>query len=261
MINLRQCLVAMASAGTALAASSYATLEVRNAGVPAGQLKNVGGIEIYHSYPPNSNTSEKAIIHLTDIFGLPLLQNKLLADSIASNGYLVLVPDLFAGDPVSVEEQEAGLNLTEWRALHPQSAIEAVINSTIHYARHELGIEKLGGVGYCFGGKYIGRWLKGDDTGLDVGFVAHPSNLLETEIQAIAGPLSIAAGTLDASFNATAKSKAESILNANNITFQTNLYAQAPHGFAVRPNMTIPQQTYAKQASFVQAVTWFNAWL
>ena len=77
MFNLRQCLVALASASTALAASSYATLEVRNAGVPAGQSKNVSGIEIYHSYPPNSNTSEKAIIHLTDIFGLPLLQNKL----------------------------------------------------------------------------------------------------------------------------------------------------------------------------------------
>lgn len=123
---------------------------------------------------------------------LPLFS---LADSIASNGYLVLVPDLFAGDPVGVEEQEAGLNLTEWRALHPQSDIEAVINSTIQYARNELGIEKIGGVGYCFGGKYVGRWLKGDDSGLDVGFVAHPSNLLETEIQAIAGPLSIAAGS------------------------------------------------------------------
>lgn len=43
MINLRRCLLAIASAGTALAASSYATLEVRNAGVPAGQLKNISG--------------------------------------------------------------------------------------------------------------------------------------------------------------------------------------------------------------------------
>lgn len=34
-------------------------------------------VEVYHSYPPNSNTSDKVIIHLTDIFGLPLLQNKL----------------------------------------------------------------------------------------------------------------------------------------------------------------------------------------
>lgn len=124
-----------------------------------------------------------------------LLTTVRLADSIASNGYLVIVPDLFAGDPVSVEEQEAGLNLTQWLALHPQPAIEAVINSTVQYVRKELGIKKVGGVGYCFGGKYVGRWLKGDESGLDMGFVAHPSNLLESEIQAIAGPLSIAAGS------------------------------------------------------------------
>jgi dienelactone hydrolase len=61
--------------------------------------------------------------------------------------------------------------------------------------RYELGIERVGGVGYCFGGKYVGRWLKGDESGLDVGFVAHPTNLLETEIEAIVGPLSIAAGS------------------------------------------------------------------
>jgi dienelactone hydrolase len=66
---------------------------------------------------------------------------------------------------------------------------------------------------------------------------------------------------LDASFNATAKVKAESLLGANNVTFQSNLYAGAPHGFAVRVNQSIPQQAYAKQASFVQAVTWFDAWL
>lgn len=66
---------------------------------------------------------------------------------------------------------------------------------------------------------------------------------------------------LDASFNATAKAKAEAILNKNNVTFQTNLYYGAPHGFGVRVNQSIPVQAYAKQAAFVQAVTWFDAWL
>lgn len=32
---------------------------------------------MYHSYPPNGTVSDKAIIYLTDIFGVPLLQNKL----------------------------------------------------------------------------------------------------------------------------------------------------------------------------------------
>lgn len=66
---------------------------------------------------------------------------------------------------------------------------------------------------------------------------------------------------LDASFNTTAKAKMESILTSNNITYQSNLYAEAPHGFATRVNLAIPQHAYAKQAAFVQAVTWMDAWL
>lgn len=250
-------LLGLASTGFA---ASYAPHRVRNAGVPAGQLKNVSGIEMYHSYPPGSNTSSKAILFITDIFGVPLLENKLLADSLAANDYMVVMPDLFAGDAISVEEQEAGLNLTEWRQLHPTPEIDRIVTTTISYMRDELNVDKIGGVGYCFGGKYVPRFLTMDG-GIDIGFIAHPSGLTEPEISAIRKPLSIAAGTLDASFNATAKGRAESILNTGNITFQSNLYARAPHGFAVRVNQSIPQQAYAKQASFVQAVTWFDAWL
>ncbi|CAO2649076.1 Nn.00g100250.m01.CDS01 [Neocucurbitaria sp. VM-36] len=260
MLMLQNFLLAFATLGSALAAGSYPSLKVRNAGVPVGQFKNVSGIQIYHSYPPGRNTSAKAILYVTDIFGVPLLENKLLADSIASNDYLVIMPDLFAGDAVSDEEQEAGLNLTEWRALHPTPEIDRIINTTIAYMRSELEVEKIGGVGYCFGGKYVPRFLTSSG-GIDAGFIAHPSSLTEGEIGAIKSPLSIAAGTLDAAFNATAKSRAETILNTNNVTFQSNLYYAAPHGFAVRVNQSIPQQAYAKQASFMQAVTWFDSWL
>ncbi|KAF2034588.1 alpha/beta-hydrolase [Setomelanomma holmii] len=215
---------------------------------------------MYLSYPPGRNTSDKVLLYVTDIFGVPLLQNKLLADSLAANDYLVVMPDLFRGDAISVEEQEAGLNLTEWRALHPTSDIDSIINTTITYVRSELNASRIGGLGFCFGGKYVPRFLT-TTGGIDLGFIAHPSSLTEQEIGAIANPISIAAGTLDASFNATAKVRAESILNTNNITFQSNLYYGAPHGFAVRVNQSVPVQAYAKQASFVQAVTWFNAWL
>ncbi|KAH7356193.1 dienelactone hydrolase [Pyrenochaeta sp. MPI-SDFR-AT-0127] len=258
MVSSRTLLVALATAGTALAAAN--PLKVRNEGTPVGQIKNVGGIDIYHSYPPGKKPATNAVIYLSDIFGVPLPQNKLLSDSIAANGYLVLMPDLFNGDPVSLEEQEAGLNLTEWRALHPPSETERIINATIAYVRKELGVKRVGGVGYCFGGKWVPRFLTAT-AGIDAGFIAHPSGLTEQEIGAIKWPISIAAGTLDASFNSTHKARAEAILNTNNVTFQSNLYSSAPHGFAVRANISIPRQAYAKQGAFVQAVTWFDAWL
>ena len=66
---------------------------------------------------------------------------------------------------------------------------------------------------------------------------------------------------LDASFNATGRRTAEDILSAQNATFQMSLYSKAPHGFGVRVNMSIPEQKFAKEASFKQAVTWFDFWL
>lgn len=180
--------------GTAIAASSYPSLKVRNAGVPVGRVANISGINMYFSFPPGSNTSTKALLYVTDIFGVPLLQNQLLADSLAANDYLVVMPDLFNGDAISVEEQEAGLNLTEWRALHPTSEIDRIINTTIAYMRSELNVERIGGLGYCFGGKYVPRFLTSNG-GLDLGYVAHPSSLTEQEIGGIRKGISIAAGS------------------------------------------------------------------
>lgn len=197
------------------------------------------------------------------------------------------MPDLFRGDAVPANALEAGLNLTSWSARHPVSDVDSIIAKTIAYMREELGVRKIGAVGYCFGGKYVPRWLA-EGKGIDVGFIAHPSNLMEDEIRGIEGKISIAAGRkysltssllstsflkkknafadfevveLDNAFNATARRSAEEILGSKNVTFQSTLYSGAPHGFAVRPNLTVPVQKYAKEASFLQAVTWFDSWL
>jgi len=170
------------------------------------------------------------------------------------------MPDLFNGDPVPVDAFELGLNLTDWITRHPASAIDRIITQTIDYMRSDLRIERIGGVGYCFGGKYVPRFLA-KKKGIDVGFIAHPSNLLPEEIKNIVGPVSISAGELDASFNSTARFNAESILSTNNRTYESALYSRAPHGYAVRPDVSVPQQKYAKEASYFQAVLWFMQWL
>jgi dienelactone hydrolase len=164
-------------------------------------MLTISKVEMYISYPPNANTSTRALLYVSDIFGVPLLQNKLLADSLAANDYLVVMPDLFAGDAISVEEQEAGLNLTSWLAEHPPSEIDRIITTTLAAMKADFGVEKVGGLGYCFGGKYVPRFLK--EGGLDLGFIAHPSNLQEAEIGGIKRPISIAAGSKFCHFSTT----------------------------------------------------------
>jgi dienelactone hydrolase len=82
-------------------------------------------------------------------------------------------------------------NMTAWRARHPPEAVDAIISSTLQSVASTYGSEYIGAVGYCFGGKYVARWLA-EGKGVDAGFTAHPSGLTEEELQAIVNPISIA---------------------------------------------------------------------
>ncbi|ORY06766.1 dienelactone hydrolase [Clohesyomyces aquaticus] len=259
----KACLLGLVGVTTVLASASCPGLTVSHDGTPAGTFKNVSGIQVYHTYPPKGkHNASTAILYVTDIFGVPLAQNKLLADSLARAGHTVLVPDLFHGDAVPANALEGpGFDFPAWIAKHPVSESDSVIAKTLAYMRGELGVKKVGAVGYCWGGKYVPRFLKGDAGGIDVGFIAHPSNLDDGEIEGMVGPISIAAGDLDDAFNATRRRTAEDILIKKNTTYQTSLYAGAPHGFGVRVDLMNKRQKFAKEGAFYQAVGWFDAWL
>lgn len=230
--------------------------------------------DLYIAYPPHHNnsstTTTSAILYLTDIFGLQLINNRLLADALSKAGYLVVLPDLFRGDPVpadALSNPSSNFNMTAWRARHPQSQVEAIITSALNTTRQHFGAAKVGGVGYCFGGKYIARFLSSSvssaEEGLNAGFTAHPSNTLPSEWEAISPtrPISIAFGEFDASNTAANRTEIEEIFSRGNKTFQTTLYARAEHGFAVRTNLSDPKLAFAQESAYLQAVRWLDAWL
>jgi dienelactone hydrolase len=128
---------------------------------------------------------------LTDIFGHKFLNNQLIADQFAANGYLTLMPDLFQGDPIP-ENRPENFDMDSWRKNHTFEHVDPIVEAVIKELKGPLAAEKIGGVGYCFGAKYVTRFLtkKG---GLDAGYVAHPSWVTAAEVKGIEGPLSIAA--------------------------------------------------------------------
>jgi dienelactone hydrolase len=115
-----------------------------------------------------------------------------LADSFAKAGYLVVEPDYFEGEPAPADMTSPGFDFAKFFAKHPTERIDAIIEKTIKYMRSELGVKKIGTVGYCFGGKYVGRFLR-EGKGVDAGFTAHPSMLDANDVENITGPLSIGA--------------------------------------------------------------------
>jgi dienelactone hydrolase len=190
-----------------------------------------------------------------------------------------VVPDLFNGSEVTFPAPE-DFNLQEYidKTMPRVSTVDPIIASVIEALRGEMGVEKVGGVGYCFGGKYVCRWLKEGMQGLDVGYVAHPSFVDADEVKGIEGPLSIAAaGTLsewfvvwvggwwatetDSIFTVEKRHETEEILAQHTVPYQIFLYSDVEHGFAVKGHMSTAKARFAKEQAFLQAVTWFDEYL
>ncbi|ODM22912.1 hypothetical protein SI65_00501 [Aspergillus cristatus] len=231
----------------------------KHEGTPVGEVKNIAGVDTYITYPKDNKNPDKAVIILSDIFGL-FVNSKLLADEFANNGYLTIIPDLFHGDPIQIGDMEAGkVNLPEWIPNHQPGRVDPVVESSIKYLREELGVKRVAGVGYCFGGKYVCRFLKNGK--LDVGYTAHPSFVTHEELGGITGPLSIAASEIDQIFTTQLRHESEDTLIKAGQPWQINLYSGVTHGFAVRADLSNPHFKFAKEQAFCQAVVWFNQYL
>lgn len=136
--------------------------------------------------------SDTAVLYLTDVFGIQLLENKLLADSFGRAGFLTVAPDLFDGEPAPLDLNDPNFDQEQFLEDHRPEITDPKISTAIEYLRTEAGVSKVAVTGYCFGGRYSFRFLA-EGKGADVGFAAHPSLLEDEEIAAITGPASIAA--------------------------------------------------------------------
>jgi dienelactone hydrolase len=200
--------------------------------------------------------------------GLQLNNTKLLCDDFARAGYLVVAPDVFAGDPVpesllSPDGSLAGnFDWAGWTGRHTVKDVEPILDATIAALKSEYGVKHLGAAGYCFGGKYVVRYLA-PGKGVEVGFVAHPSLVEAEELKAIDGPLSIAAAETDQICPPEKRRETEEILlgKEQRVPFQITLYSDVEHGFAVRTDLSDRRKKFAKESAYCQAVRWFDEWL
>ena len=284
------------------------TVGVKHEGAPAGKLEvfeesasstsrqsfgdrlpssNVLQDELYIASPrPESAHAGVGVVLVTDVVGHRFPNAQLIADQLAANGYLTVVPDVFAGDPVPMP-RPAGFDLQGWLAgkaggtnskPHDIAHTEPFVAGAVKFLREKHNVRRVGGVGYCFGGKYVVRGL-GVAGGIDVGYVAHPSFVEEAELEAVQQPLSIAAAgapprlhsrsvqpltmlpETDTIFTVEKRQKSEEILRKLKIPWQINLFSGVEHGFAVRGDPSKKDTRFAKEQAFCQAVNWFGTWL
>ena len=175
------------------------------------------------------------------------------------------MPDLFHGGPIPLNRPE-GFDIMKWLQQgskgsgHTTKEVDPVVEKTIQHMKSELGVKTIGAVGYCFGAKYVARFMTGGK-GIDVGAFAHPSFVDAAEIKALTGPLTIAAAETDEIFPAEKRRETEDILKDMKIPYQISLYSDVVHGFAVRADLNDKRAKYAKEAAFLQHVNWFDEYV
>ncbi|KAF3937776.1 hypothetical protein ABW19_dt0205023 [Dactylella cylindrospora] len=227
-------------------------------GEPQGDIVQINNVNMYVARPAQNRKNGKGILYIVDAYGL--YQNaKLLADRFALEGYLVCMPDILENDPLT-----DNVPIPEWVARHPIESVESHLNNALRYIHIAEQIEKVAAVGYCFGGKYVTRYLNGEagrNYGIDAGFIAHPSFVLKSEFEEIKGPLAIAAAETDPIFTTSNRHEAEDILKNTGQPYQINLYSGTTHGFAVKGDLTVKAIHFAQDQAFWQAVRWFEYWI
>ena len=186
------------------------------------------------------------IVVYSDIFGLGLPNNKVIADSYAASGeYLVYLPDFFKGDPVSLKIADLLLPVDEkalgafskytgilasapsfvlWKMRHKATETDRECMEFLEKLRRDDGVlkgKKVGMVGMCWGGRYairagleskmIGR--DGEKVPLiDAAVALHPSNLVMGEdFEKLVVPVSYGWGKEDIAVSYKLKGQVEAI--------------------------------------------------
>ncbi|KAI9681121.1 MAG: hypothetical protein M1817_002403 [Caeruleum heppii] len=185
---------------------------------PSGEVSKIADIDVYITKPSDyPHSPSKLLLFLTNGVGLHSINNQLQADKYASEGFLVVMPDLFAGDPApngtNMDPKEDNPTIIEqvklraaetaksflldmWLARNTSEKVMPILHKVIEGVKDEFADAVANGqglyaVGYCFGGKYV-LLLAGE----------HPDTVMkgqavkdEEEGMAVAGPL-IKAGAM-----------------------------------------------------------------
>ncbi|ODQ77405.1 hypothetical protein BABINDRAFT_41676 [Babjeviella inositovora NRRL Y-12698] len=222
-------------------------------GAPVGKHSELFGLNTYIT----GENKGKFLIILTDIYGNTYNNVLLVADQLAANGYQVLIPDILDGDD-AISDHPDGMNyLMPWLRVHEKTA-PPIIAKFLESFKAEYKPSFVGGIGYCFGAKYVVQQL-GANGVFDAAAIAHPSFVSIEEVKAITKPLLISAAETDNIFPEELRRQTEDTLKEMGATYQISLFSGVEHGFAVRGDLKKPAGKYALEKTLLDQSVWFNA--
>ncbi|KAA6407447.1 MAG: dienelactone hydrolase family [Lasallia pustulata] len=262
-------------------------------GTPVGHVEEIGGLQTYVS-EPESKSKAKTIIFLVDIFGWEFKNARLLADTYAKDGFYVYLPDIHEGDslPISFlqnvepplkDREQQGLvdkaknaaivpaTLGPWLIKHREAVSKPIIDGFINTVRMIPGTNKIGAIGFCWGGRYAileahGRTESESGKnvgGVDAAYACHPSSVaIPGDFEPVTKPLSLALGTKDSLLSVDQIGQIQDVLaKKTELPKEIRIYEDQIHGFALRSDWSSENDKKAMDAACEQGLSWFHQYL
>jgi len=236
----------------------------RHEGTAEGTYEEIKGIKTYVATPKTEYPKDKAILVLTDVFGLELNNNRLIVDDFARNGFKVYAPDLFEGDPVGLDALNPGGNFDfgKWFPKHTAEHTGERVRTVIEELKSK-GITVFGATGYCYGARLV--FDLAFDNLIRVSVVSHPSLLkpedLDTYLEKSKAPLLVNSCEIDAQFPKEFAATTDEKFAKFEPGYKRTYWEGCNHGFATRGDLTNPVVSAAKEGAFKATVEWFINYL
>jgi len=241
---------------------------VRHEGIPSGKDETINGVACYVATPTVDYPKDKALFFLSDALGIDFINNKLLVDDFALNGFKVIAPYIFEGDPVPLsaldDPKSSTFDFKPWVEKHSPAITQALVEKVITELKAQ-GVTKFATIGYCYGARLCFNFAFAGETTATV--INHPS-LLEnpSDLEKYAKtnvPLLINSCDVDPVFPAEFQAKADEILGGGKFVpgYERVHWKGCTHGFAVKGDLSDPNVKAGKEGAFKAAVEFFIAHL
>ncbi|KAF6990088.1 LOW QUALITY PROTEIN: hypothetical protein CFC21_007336 [Triticum aestivum] len=222
------------------------------AGDEAGELvRDLGGLQAYVT-----GSRSSAIVLASDYFGFQAPKLRKIADQVADDGYLVVVPDLLHGDPF---RDEAKISFQDWLKTH--SPVEAAEKTKVLItALKKQGASEVGVGGYCWGAKVAVELSKSEE--IQVIVISHPSLVTVDDMKEVKHPIEILGGELDQASPPPIVHQFEQTLDQNNkIDHFVKIFPGVAHGFACRYNASDAFAVKTAEEARADMLSWFDKYL